>query len=58
MPGLTRATSASEICASIFMVSRSASLTMVGALCMTLSVCPSCVTMDTTVPAEGATTRV
>ena len=58
MPGVTLGTSASEICASMRMVSRLASLMMVGADCMALTVCPSLVTMDTTTPSDGAVMRV
>jgi len=45
---------ASEICALTVMVSRSASLTMVGAAWTRLTVCPSGATIAITVPSMGA----
>ncbi|MCY1381098.1 hypothetical protein D9M69_689730 [compost metagenome] len=57
-PGFTRVTSASEICALTVMVSTWATLMMVGALWIELTVCPSLVTTATTTPSMGDAMRV
>lgn len=57
-PGLTRVTSASEICALMVMVATWATLMMVGALWIALTVWPSLVTTATTTPSIGDTIRV
>ena len=53
-PGATLVTSASEICALITMVSRSAILTMVGAVWVALTLWPSVTSTATMVPPMGA----